>query len=452
MSVIQMKNESFDLDSRPELDTSIANTIYRRYNSDTNITANTTDIVISCRDIQDYFSLKRSYLEITGSFATPGGSELSSVGAKVALENGVASIFSQSRLRLGNILVEDNQALSHVNSFVKNVVNKSKADLETKGRAHGWALDTTSSLDEAEANKYTTQNHGYVVRRQDASGVIGGDYPSQNSVKKVYTLPLCDLFSCCDVDKIMKGISVRVELSLRQALERVFQVSALDTYNVQKVDLMMCILIPTLNALPALESRFASDMPIEYTYPNFKTFESPVVNTPSTMQYSFQTQSQLPLACFVGIQQVAGSTANFFNTCQFDRANVSSLKMKVNGVIVPYEAYTTQDFSAGGDWMRVYEELTRYNEHYKDNSSGLALTPEEWYKTTPLYYLDLSTVQAASSYQLTVETSHSPAPVAIAVGGDANARSANCKILLTIVSLSTLSINPGSGMASVKVM
>jgi hypothetical protein len=450
MAVNQVQNESFNVNARPELDTSIANVIYRRYNSDTNITANTTDIVISCRDVNEYFSLRRSYLEVSGVFATVGGAELSAVGAKVALENGVASCFSQSRLRIASQLVEDNQALSHVNAFVKSLVNKSKADLETKGRAHGWALDTTGQLDETVANKYTTFNEGYVQRRLDAGGVIGGDYPSANGVKRVYTLPLCDLFSSCEVDKIMKGVSVRVELSLRSALERVFQVSALDTFNLSKVDLMLAVVVPTLAALPELESRFNSSEPINYTFTNTKTYESPVQASPASMNYSFNIQSQLPLGAFVAIQQTPGSTANFHNTMSFDTANVSQLACKINGRIVPYERYTV-DF-ATGDWMRVYEELSRYKDKYLDENSGLALSPEEWLKVAPIYYLDFSTVEPANSYQVSIETQHSPAPTAKAVGGDPLARSSNCKILLTMMSLATLKINPNRGMSTVELM
>jgi hypothetical protein len=392
-------------------------------------------------------------LEVEGTFASIGGSTLSSVDVKPALENGVASLFGQSRLRVANQLVEDNQGLSHVNAFNKALLTKSKAYLDTVGRVHGWALDTSGEPDEAAANTpyAPAHNSGFLKRRLDAGGVIGSAYPSTAGVKKVYTLPLCDLFSFADVDKLLKGVSVRVELSLRTALERVFQVGTADTFNVQRVDLLMCIIQPSLAALPALEARYSSSEPIDFTYLNWKTYESPVsASAPSTMNYSFNITSALPRHAFTMIQQVAGQTSNIHNTCQYDTANVSSLVLKINGRLVPYEKYTPN--FATGDWVRVYEELSRFHDKYDDADSGLAMTPEEWFDVVPIYYLDLSTVEPASSYQMSVETAHSPVPASKTVASVDNARSANCKIFLTTVSMATVKVNPNRGMATVELM
>lgn len=443
MSIQEIKNKSLNVDSPMYYDSSISQILYRRYNSDTTVTDNTTDIVISVRDVNEYFSLKKSYLLVRGRFASIGGQTLSAVGAKVALENGATSLFSQSRLRVQNQLVEDNQALSHQNAFVKKLTTHSRDYLDNNARIHGWALDTTPELDEVVANEFSTFNKGYVKRRQDAGAVVSGDYPNTNAVRKEYSIPLSDLFSSCDVDRVLKGVSLKIELSLRSALERMFQVSTLDTFNVDGVDLMLAIIQPSFEVLGDLESRFSSNKPISYNYVNYKTYESPVVASPTQMSYTFQIQQQRPLGVFVGVQQVAGSTSNFHNSMSLDKANVSRLNVRVNGHVLPYENY--QPGFATGEWTRVYEELTRFGTKNDMKNASMGLTPEEWFKVVPIYWIDFNNIPEASSYQILLETSHSSAPSAVTVGGDANARSANCKFLMTTLSLAEFTVNPQNG-------
>jgi hypothetical protein len=444
MSVIQTKNTMFAVDAKPALDTSIEQVIYRTYTSDTTLQTTSNEVIISVRDVNEFFSLKRSYLEIEGVFEDLAGSgSLSSVDSKVALESqGVVSCFSQSRLRVQNILVEDNQSLSHVNAHVKRMTTKSRESLETKGRSSGAAQDNTIETSEDPATLYTTQNLGLVKRRQDAGGVVNAAYASTTGVRKVFTLPLSDLFSCCEVDKVMKGVSLKIELGLRQGLERVFSITNLDTFNLKKVDLQLAMVQPSLAILGELEGRFSKGDMISYVYPSFKTYESPAVLAPTSMSYTFNVQSSMPLSAFVGVQQTQGSTSNYWNSAFYDRANVTELLVKLNGKIFPYERYNV-DWN-DGKWMGVYEQLSRFREKYAMDNSGLSMTPEVFFKTFPVYYIDFSTVTPASSYQISVESRHSSAPDPINIPA-VNSRSNSCKFMLTVVSLAELTVQPNNG-------
>lgn len=436
-----IRNKSMDVMSKPNLDASIQQVVYRKYRSDTNISPLSTEVTISVRDVSEYFSLTRSYLEIEGVFSQLDGTDfLSSIAAKPALEgSGVAACFSQARLRVQNVLVNDLQNLAHVNTHFKRIASHSKSFLETQGRASGTAVNDTLSTDENVANRYTTFNENFVERRRDAGAVVNGDYLSTAGVRKTFTLRLSDLFSLADCDKLMKNTTLKIELGLRSSLGRMFSATALDTFNLKNVSLQLAIIEPTLLAMSSLESEFSGKEPINYVYKNYTTYQSPVFQSPTTTQFTFNVQSQMPLGCYVALQQTAGSLECYHDSSIFDKCNVTELGVLLNNKIYPYDRVTV-DWN-NGNWLGVYEQLTRSNDDYLKSHDGIAVSPRQFFETTPVYWIDFSSAPIASSYQIAVETRHSSAPEVVNIPA-ASARSANVQILMCAVTLAEMSVAP----------
>ena len=453
----ELVNPQFDILEVGSIDTSVANIIYRKYEPDVSLTASTTSININVRDLREYINLSNSYLEIRGVF-TGSSTDFTTnvpVAGRPALECGATSLFNQSRLRINQVLVEDNFATSHYNAFVKQLLTQSKDYCDTIGRNSGFIPDKNTGIaDEAETN-WATKNAGYIERRADASAVANNANYTGNAVyKKSYVIRLHDLFSFCSVNKIIKGTTIRIELNLRPVAERVFNAvggASNAFYQVQNCNLFLAVVEPSLELQAKLEGVLASPVSIPYHFVNYKTYVSDTANT-AVRSFTFSIQSQKPLGAFVYCQRPAhtGITEDLYNTMIFDNCRTNFVQMRCNNKLYPYQPYEP-DFGANTDGSlagtgsicaREYEELVKFMSKNYNIDSGALITQKEWENLYPIYYIPFYSLPDATSYQLTLDTK--------AVGGltaNAGNRGQNTTWYLTLMTLAEVQVkSDGQGM------
>lgn len=425
-SLSEIENPMFDIVSGASIDSSVSNVIFRKYEPDVAITDTTTSININVRDLREFISLSNSYLEVRGKFGSTGNSVAMGATHRPALECGATSLFNQSRLRINQVLVEDNFSTSHLNAFVKQLTTQSKDYQDTIGRNSGFILDRGDggNLDTANAaltafNAGPKTNNGYLERRLELGGAVitqattGGD--STANPAKSYTIRLADLFSFCTVNKVIRGTTLRIELNLRSKEERMYSQVSGSYFYPTNVNLYLAVVEPSLEVQAKLEGILASPVAMPYQYVNWKTYQSDTLpGTTLTRSFTFSIQSQKPLGAFVYAQRsINTGSEDLFNSMVFDSARVNFVQMRVNNKLYPYTPYEP-DFSEHSDGTTVsagassisreYEELCKFMSKNYNVDSGIAISPREWEQLYPIYYIPLYNLPDASSYQLTLDT------------------------------------------------
>lgn len=462
-------NPQFDILETGSFDDSVSNTIFRKYEPDVGLSENTTQIVINVRDLREYMNLSNSYIEVRGVFCRSGPANLQSTD-RPALECGATSLFNQSRLRINQVLVEDNFSLSHHNAFVRQLVSQSKDYNETVARNSGFILDKQTGLAVELANSITspvggfvnatnygidassTYNEGYNLRRQEALGGNNAASPA-TQIKKSYCIRLSDLFSFASVNKVLKGVTVRIELGLRSLTERMFQSTATGQFNITNCDLYMAVVEPSLDTLSKLEDVLSSPVEIPYNYVNWKTYQSDTLNSTSR-SYTFSIQSQKPICAFVYAQRsmAAGGSEQTFNSMVYDSALVNSVQMRVNNKLFPYTPYepvfgadATLANTTGSFVARPYEELLKYMQKNYNVDSGALITQKEWENLYPIYYINLGSLPDSTSYQLTLDAKSS---ATLGADSAAGSRGQTLTWYLTLCTLAECKIrSDGNGMS-----
>lgn len=414
----ELVNPQFDILEVGSIDTSVANTIYRKYEPDVSLTATTSSININVRDLREYINLCNSYLEIRGQFSTSDTADnvAPTVNTpRVALECGATSLFNQSRLRVNQVLVEDNFSTSHHNANIKQLLTQSKDYCDSLGRNSGFIPDKNTGGSNSTVGN-ANYNAGYAERRADAIG--SADITDNNAnnplalIKKSFCIRLSDLFSFCSVNKIIKGTTLRIELNLRPVKDRVFGSTASALYfHVQNCNLWLAVVEPSLELQAKLEGVLASPVSIPYHYVNWKTYQSDTSNT-TVRSFTFSIQSQKPLFAFVYAQRSnSGADETVFNSMVYDSALTNFVQMRCNNKLYPYQPYEPQfgipaDGTAptGSFCSREYEELVKYMSKNYNTDSGVIITQKDWENIYPIYYVPFYALPDSTSYQLTLDT------------------------------------------------
>jgi len=418
----EITNEMFNLNQDALRDTSVKNVIMREYRSETTPTDNELNININVRDTSEWIDLSGSYLEISGTSKGTGGNSLASGAAATnsALENGVSSIFSTSRLRVSNTLVESNDVYSHINSFTKQLMNTADDYARSIALNAGFALDTTPqavsdkfvlggvAFDTRTVSDNPQYNSGFTTRK--------GQFGLTTAARKrsTFHLPLRTLFSFCSVSKVLKGCPVRIELVRRSLEQMMFGTTAEPFFSLDKISLWVPIVQPSLEVLAGLESELARGLSVPWSYVNWRTYASDA-STATTRRWTYTTISEKPLGAFLvcKLSKAAGTNEKQFNNMIFDNADVRRAQIVVNGVRYPYQEYET-NWSSGTnqDTSRVYAGLMEYMEKNKSELDGGSLiNPFNHSSLYPFYYFNLHNLEETTAgHQISVEVDLNTAP------------------------------------------
>lgn len=430
-TLVEVSKPEYDLARSMQIDRSSDNIVYRVYEPDVPLTvltsATTTsqpqNIVYSIRDLGEYFLLSDSYINIEGTFMKDDGTNLVATN-NPALECASTSFFSQSRLRLNSQLVEDNSTLSHINAFMRQLTSLSPDYVMSCGTNTGFILDeNTGYANDQEyvlgagpsIEKQVAFNGGYRKRRLQAGAgevkTTDGSDQLTGQILRSYCVRLSDLFSLATCRKVMKNVSLRVELTTRGQLEMIFSDDATSgtKFSISKMQLVIAVHNPSLDQLAQLESVMASGEDINYQYVKYTTFESDVATatTGSYRSFNFNTSAQKPIGAFLTTQRVnIAANEGLYNSMIFDNCNLTNVRLKINGKQYPYSEYEP-NFGIGDrkskNYARPYEELLRFMSKNYDINSGALLSSDQWAQLYPIYWIPFHNLPPSASYQLTAE-------------------------------------------------
>ena len=434
MDMINVKHRMFDVMNPGVADNSVAEPLYRQYDPDVEISENNNNININVRDMSEYYNLSDSFLEVTLQYSKTGAVLVAGEQTHPChMAGGVASCFNTTRLRLNNVLVEDNQYSLH-NSFIKVLTTKSKQWIDTVGRAQGIVLDTSEGND---PEKYTNIAATPFVKKgravfneglRERLKLVGESALIQEEVKEefeirdpagaktqTYTLPLSDLFSFCSVNKVLKGAPVRIELIKNDGLLNCFTkgTTAGGEVRVTKCVLWLKIVRPSLPVLAELETLYNSEAVIPWNYPKWTVYSSDATSS-ADRRYTFSTLSEKPHTAFLFLSQPSDSALanNLINhlqysTCIDSASSAPSLRtarLKINGRQFPYSEYDMTWTSGSRSVARAYQELVKFASRDENHVDGFAITPQTFRTNYPVLHFDLAEVEPSSGgYQVQVE-------------------------------------------------
>lgn len=467
-TLLEVPKVEYDLMAVESIDRSTDNIVYRVYEPDVPLTipANTTtpvNVVYSIRDLGEFFLLSDSYINVIGSFKQADGGDLG-VADNPALECASTSFFSQSRLRLNSQLIEDNSTLSHTNAFIRQLTTLSPDYVSTCGANSGFILDENTGAAEdidyilaagPALQRNAAFNAGYRRRRAQAGGGEVDPMPTNGQdqlagvVERSYVVRLSDLFSAANCRKVMKNVSLRVELTTRTQAEMIFQTAGVGEqckFEISKMQLVIAVHNPALDQLSRMEAELASGQDINYQYLKYTTFESDVgdVSNSAYRSFTFNTSSQKPIAAFLTTQRTktdAGAEENY-NSMVFDNCGLSNVRIKVNGKQYPYSEYESSFSNSRNlrSYARPYEELLRFMSKNYDVNSGALITPEQWSLLYPLYYIPFHNLPPSPSYSLTAEVKSSLTGATAFAAGNARHQQ-KYKIYLTLLTVGEFTIS-----------
>lgn len=462
-TLVEVPKLEYDLGRSMQVDRSSDNIVYRVYEPDVPLTAPSStsapqNVVYSIRDLGEYFLLADSYINIVGTFQKADGADLVATN-NPALECASTSFFSQSRMRLNGQLVEDNSTLSHINAFMRQLTTLSPDYALTCGTNSNFILDeNTGYANDQEyiieagpaLSKNVAFNGGYRRRRLqagagEAKATDGADQATGQIVRS-YCVRLSDLFSLATCRKVMKNVSLRVELATRGQLEMIFSddTTTSTKFSISKMQLVIAVHNPSLDQLAQLESVMASGEDINYQYIKYTTFESDVAaaTAGSYRSFNFNTSSQKPIGCFLTTQRINNGVAeSLYNSMIFDNCNLSNVRLKVNGKQYPYSEYEP-NFGSGDrktkDYARPYEELLRFMSKNYDINSGALITSDQWANLYPVYWIPFHNLPPSASYQLTAEVKVGNATFPAL---DATRHTSQYKIYMTLLTIGEVVIS-----------
>ena len=435
MDMINVKHRMFDVMNPGVADNSVAEPLYRQYDPDVAVTNNNNNININVRDMSEYYNLSDSFLEVTLEYSKNGGPLVAGERTTPChMAGGVASCFNTSRLRVNNVLVEDNQYSLH-NSFIKVLTTKSKQWLDTVGRAQGIVLDTSEGnnaekyvADGSFAKRPRNQHNAGLTERLrlvGESALINEEIKSDYEIRdpagaktQTYTLPLSDLFSFCSVNKVLKGAPVRIELIKNDGLLNCFTkgTTAGGEVRVTKCVLWLKIVRPSLPVLAELETLYNSEAVIPWNYPKWTVYSSDATSS-ADRRYTFSTLSEKPHTAFLFLSQPSDSALpnNQINHLQYSTCidaldtapSLKAAKLKINGRQFPYSQYDMVWTSGSRSVARTYQELVKFASRDENHADGFAITPQTFRTNYPVLHFDLAEVEPSSGgYQVQVELSN----------------------------------------------
>ena len=465
----EVEKPEYDLMSVEEIDRSSDQIIYRVYKPDVPLSTTLAEtapmnVVYSIRDLGEFFLLADSYVNVVGKFVKSNGNALDANDLP-ALECGATSFFSQSRLRLNSQLVEDNSTLSHINAHIRQLTTLSPDFVSTSCSNTGFILDT--GLGEAEEKEYLVDggvinrnvnyNAGHRERRRQAGGEETKTQGQlAGTIERSYCVRLSDLFSVANCRKVMKNVSLRLELTTRSQVEMMFQASATtggaaDTntskFVITDMELVIAVHNPSLEQLAKLESELASGNDISYQYLKYTTFESDASagGENAFRSFNFNTSSQKPIACFLTTQRLINNEPALinerrYNSMIFDNCNLTNVRVKCNSKQFPYNEYEPKfsNIRTSKIYARPYEEFVRFLNRNYDTSSGALISADQWAQLYPLYYIPFHNLPPAPSYQITAEVKRSTGKFA---DGDGTRHTSQYKIYLTLLTVGEVVIS-----------
>ena len=405
------------------IDESNSELFYRTYRPDTGIVveANST-INFNIRDLNQYCNLKKSYLEVKGSFKKSGGALVNGEAERPALTSaGIHGLFSRTVMRWNSNLVEDN-SYSHHLGMAKSLLTQSPDYNESVGKAAAVVVDTGNGS--AVSTKHTAAdnllqianfNEGFLKRRQASDlqqNPLQSSYADTDKAgnpSQTVSVRLEDLFSVCSVDKLLKSTNIEIQLTKRSKSECVQGTGANGEFVIDEAKIHLCVVRPNFEQLASLEQLYSSGTSIPWNYQRWQVLSSDS-STQANRNYVFTTMSERPLYAFLWAVSDSANPAPRHNEFVYSNLGITDARLKVNGKVLPDTSYQP-DFTNRNDLRTYTESIVKFMNKQDKLNSGSLITPENFRDIYTIFGFDLTSADllSASGWQIEADLQH-PAP------------------------------------------
>jgi hypothetical protein len=354
----EVVNRQYKLDAVPVADNSTVEEDFLEILSDQNPPNLSSQIRCQLKDVNSWTNPGLAYLELRVRIEASATGADTTDGHRVALANGVASLFSRTVCRINNVVVETNE-LANYSNHVKNLLEKSSDFQDSCGQNAGVYNDTNAHscvavgrllVDPQTGIPTTTWNAGFYERQK----LQNDDRTNGDGI--VYHLPLKDLFGCC-IDRCMMNNQFSVELT-RAPDDFVLVGDQAATYRVsiKRCSLWMPRIRPSSLVEAQLYQMVSQGVKSNYSFNTWSCYNS--ANVPagnSTMTQRAITQSERPLWVFTyATLAVDAKTTSPYLTQDF----ITDLQCRVNGKLYPSVQYSRVGTQEGKS--RIYHDLCKY--------------------------------------------------------------------------------------------
>lgn len=382
----EVVNRQYKLDAVPYQDTSTIEHDYLEIISDQNPPLLSSQIRMQLKDVNSWTNLSHGYLELRVKIReSAAGNADTGAATRVALSNGISSLFSRTVCRINNVVVETNE-LANYSNHLKNLLHFSSDYANSCGENAGIYNDTNGHLGNAASllsvihgtgAPNTSFNEGFYQRRKlQSDNRVQGDGVT-------YHLPLKDLFGSCSVDRCMMNNQFSIELT-RAADEFVLCGDEGAPY---QVSIQRCSLwLPRIRPSPLVEAQLfqqvSQGIKSNYAFNTWSCYNSGnIAAAGATLTQRAITQSEKPLWVFAYLTAaVDAKTASPYLSVD----TLTDVNVRVNGKIFPSVTYTQVNTQQGKS--RLYHDLCKYG-----GAEGINL-PYSDFKFNTIVGVDVSKV------------------------------------------------------------
>jgi len=354
----EIVNRQYKLDALPIADNSTVEEDFLEILSDQNPPNLSSQIRCQLKDVNSWTNPALGYLELRVRIEASADGADTIDGRRVALANGITSLFSRTVCRLNNVVVETNELANYSNQ-VKNLLHMSSDLANSCGQNKGIYNDTNAHscvagarllVGAADGIPNATWNAGFFNRqklqnenRTNADGVV-------------YHLPLKDLFGCC-IDRCMMNNQFSVELT-RAADDFVLVGDEATAY---RVSIKRCSLwLPRIRPSPLVEAQLfqmvSEGVRSNYSFNTWSCYNSGnIAQAGGTLTQRAITQSERPLWVFTYATLANDSKlVSPYLTQDF----ITDIQCRVNGKLYPSVQYSRVNTQEGKS--RIYHDLCKY--------------------------------------------------------------------------------------------
>ena len=369
------------------------------YRSDDAVITNNQVVRIQVKDISTFTNLNRAYLEVKWKLVKAADGADYAAAEKVALAGHVACLFSRAVLRIQNSIIETVDE-AHLCAQIKSALHFSDDYSKSTATNQFYFKDTGTLLDAStdalrpynngagvgvnllEIEENPLYNKGAAIRIQR----------NLNSAVATAYIPLSFLFGFCQVDRLMTGNTISVELTRSSAVEHIIRNAAAGDAKVefQKMSLWCPRLLPSPALELSLKSAMGGGLKSVYKYPVFNAYTSDTLAGTGSTNFRVLTQSEEIKNVFVMVRQVPGTQLISKNKTlnEFDE-----LEIRINGQTYPGRRYDNLRAAAGVDVTegrtRAYTDLLHYLNKNRDVSTGIQLDRLD-FENRSIYHFDTS--------------------------------------------------------------
>ena len=370
------------------------------YRSDDAVITNNQVVRIQVKDISTFTNLNRAYLEVKWKLVKAADGADYAAAEKVALAGHVACLFSRAVLRIQNSIIETVDE-AHLCAQIKSALHFSDDYSKSTATNQFYFKDTGTLLD-ASANALRPFNNGVNIAGPNLLDIQENpDYNrgaairiqrNLNSAVATAYIPLSFLFGFCQVDRLMTGNTISVELTRSSAVEHIIRNNAAGDAKVefQKMSLWCPRLLPSPALELSLKSAMGGGLKSVYKYPVFNAYTSDTLAGTGSTNFRVLTQSEEIKDVFVLVRQVPSTQLISKNKTlnEFDE-----LEIRINGQTYPGRRYDNLRAVAGVEVTegrtRAYQDLLHYLNKNRDPSTGIQLDRLE-FENRSIYHFDCS--------------------------------------------------------------